>query len=64
MKAVFLENMSETKSAETLAKDAGAIIGGTLYVDALSTADGPAPNYVAMMRYNVPLLRDAMLKNQ
>ena len=64
VKAVFLENMSETKSAETLAKDAGAIIGGTLYVDALSTADGPAPNYVAMMRYNVPLLRDAMLKNQ
>ena len=64
IKALFLENMSETKSADMLVQETGAVIGGTLYVDALSPKDGPAPTYVDMVRYNVPLLRDAMLKNQ
>ncbi len=62
--AVFLENMAETKSAELLVREAGAVIGGTLYVDSLSASDGPAATYVAMFRHNVPLLRDAMLKNK
>jgi zinc/manganese transport system substrate-binding protein len=64
IKALFLENMTETKTAEMLAREAGAVIGGTLYVDSLSAADGPAPTYEAMFRHNVPLLRDAMMKNQ
>ena len=63
VKALFLENMSETKTAEMLVHDAGAVIGGTLYVDALSPADGPAATYEAMMRYNVALMCQAMLKN-
>ena len=47
---------------ETLAREAGATIGGTLYVDALSPPDGPAATYVAMFRHNVPQLVAAMLK--
>jgi len=36
---------------------------GTLYSDALSRPDGPAPTYEAMMRYNVAALVAGMMKN-
>ena len=64
VRAVFIENMSERKSADMLVREAGAVIGGTLYVDSLSAADGPAPTYVEMFKHNVPLLKDAMLQNK
>ena len=63
IKAIFMENMSDPRLVEQLAREAGAAIGGTLYVDALSRPDGPAATYVAMFRHNVPQLRDAMLRN-
>ena len=63
VKALFLENMSDPRLVEQLAAETGATIGGTLYVDALSAPDGPAPTYVAMFRSNVPKLAAAMLKN-
>lgn len=63
IKALFLENMSDPRLVAQLAKDAGVAIGGKLYVDALSPADGPAPSYVAMFKNNVALLKDGMLKN-
>ena len=59
IKAVFVENTTETKSIETIAHDAGVAVAGTLYADALSAA---VPTYEAMMRHNVELLRDSMLK--
>jgi len=46
---------------EQIARDTGARIGGRLYSDALSAPGGPAPTYLAMMRHNLALLRDAML---
>jgi zinc/manganese transport system substrate-binding protein len=61
---VFIENMSNPKLIEQLGKDGGATIGKTLYADALSPPDGPAPNYLAMFRYNVPLLVAAMQQNK
>jgi len=64
IKALFLENMTETKTADMLVREAGAVIGGTLYVDALSDASGPAASYEAMFLHNVPLLVEAMRKNQ
>lgn len=63
VKAIFLENMSNPRLIEQLAKDAGATVGGTLYADALSAKDGPAPTYEAMFHHNIPLIRDAMAKN-
>jgi zinc/manganese transport system substrate-binding protein len=63
IKAIFMENMSDPRLIEQLAKEAGAAVGGTLYVDALSQPDGPAATYVAMFRHNVPQLKAAMLKN-
>ena len=31
------------------------MIGGTLYADALSKPDGPAPTYLDMFEHNLPL---------
>jgi zinc/manganese transport system substrate-binding protein len=64
IKAVFFENMSDPRLLRTLSRDAGAVVGGTLYVDSLSVASGPAPSYIAMFRHNVPMLRDAMMKSR
>lgn len=63
VKAVFVENMTDPRLVEQLAKEAGAAIGGTLYADALSKAGGPADTYVKMFRHNVAVLRDGMAKN-
>lgn len=51
--AVFLENISDNRLTEQIARETGARIGGEVYSDALSRPDEPAPTYVAMMRHNL-----------
>ncbi|MGB7098880.1 MAG: metal ABC transporter substrate-binding protein [Xanthobacteraceae bacterium] len=51
--AVFLENISDPRLMAQIARETGAIIGGTLYSDALSEPHGPAATYIDMMRHNV-----------
>lgn len=51
--AVFLENVSNPRLLQRIAKESGAIIGGTLYSDALSPSNGPAATYVDMMHNNI-----------
>ncbi len=58
--AVFLENISDGRLLEQIASETGATIGGTLYPGALSEADGPAPTYLDMMRYNANTLAEAL----
>ena len=53
IKTIFIENISNPRTAESIAAEAGAGIGGKLYSDALSGPDGPASTYVDMMRYNL-----------
>lgn len=60
IRAVFMENMTNPRLVEQIARDAGVRVGGTLYADALSRPDGPAPTYLAMFRHNVTLLVAAM----
>jgi zinc/manganese transport system substrate-binding protein len=62
IKAVFVENISDPRLIEQIARETGVKIGGKLYSDALSTKAGPAPTYIAMMRHNVHLLTAAMAK--
>ena len=59
--AVFMENISDPRMMEQLARESGAQMGGRLYSDALSRTNGPAATYLLMMRYNVERLRDAMI---
>ena len=51
--AVFMENISDPRLMEQIARETGARIGGTLYSDALSDAKGPAASYIDMMRNNI-----------
>lgn len=60
VKAVFVENITDARLVERIAKETGAKIGGTLYSDALSKTDGPAKTYLDMMRHNVGLIAGAM----
>ena len=50
--AVFVENMNDPRFVETLAADTGIKVGGDLYSDALSAADGPASDLLSLFRHN------------
>lgn len=63
IKAVFLESSIDPRLVEQIAAATGARLGGTLYAEALSPPDGPAPSYAQMFRYNVALLVSAMRQN-
>jgi ABC-type Zn uptake system ZnuABC Zn-binding protein ZnuA len=58
--AVFVENIADRRLLDQIATETGAAIGGTLYSDALSAADGPAATYLAMMRHNPGQLTGAL----
>jgi zinc/manganese transport system substrate-binding protein len=58
--AVFLENVSDPRLVERIAKESGAKIGGRLYSDALSGQDDPAGTYIDMMRHNIRALSAAL----
>src|ERR1043166_3044367 len=58
--AVFMENISDPRMMQQIARETGAKIGGTLYSDALSDAKGPAATYVDMVRSNVRELAAAL----
>jgi len=60
VRAVFIETMTDPRMARMLARETGAVLGGTVYSDALSPPDGPAATYLAMFRHNVPLFVRAM----
>jgi zinc/manganese transport system substrate-binding protein len=60
IRAVFLENVSDPRLIERIAKDTGATVGGRLYSDALSGPDGPAPTYIDMMRHNIRTISQAL----
>ncbi len=60
IKAVFFENMSDNRLLTQISKETGAKIGGTVYSDALSPPDGPAPTYLAMFRHNLQEFTQAL----
>jgi zinc/manganese transport system substrate-binding protein len=51
--AVFMENISDPRLMQQIARESGARIGGKLYSDALSEPTGPAGSYIDMMRNNI-----------
>ncbi|MEM1372805.1 MAG: zinc ABC transporter substrate-binding protein [Pseudomonadota bacterium] len=58
--AVFVETITDNRLIEQIAAETGAVVGGTLYSDALSGPDGPASTYVDMMRHNAMTLSEAL----
>lgn len=59
IKAVFAENIKDTRMVERIAKETGVKTSGKLYSDALSK-NADANTYVNMYRYNVRALSGAM----
>jgi zinc/manganese transport system substrate-binding protein len=59
--AVFLENVTDPRLIERIAKESGARIGGKLYSDALTEEKGDAPTYIDMIRHNVRQLSAALM---
>lgn len=60
IRAVFIENMTDPRLAQMLARETGAVLGGTVYSDALSKPGGPASTYLDMLRHNTTLFVAAM----
>jgi zinc/manganese transport system substrate-binding protein len=58
--AVFLENVSDPRLMERIAKETGAKIGDKVYSDALSPPGGPAATYLDMMRHNLKAFAQAL----
>jgi len=60
VRALFVENISDTRLLEQIARETNAVIGGTLYSDALSEPTGPAGTYLDMIRHNVRTIGSAL----
>ncbi|MGQ3284334.1 metal ABC transporter substrate-binding protein [Bosea sp. (in: a-proteobacteria)] len=58
--AVFLENVTNPRLVERIAKESGARVGGQIFSDALSDAGGPAGTYIAMMKHNISQIEKAL----
>ena len=58
--AVFLENVTNPRLVEQIARESGAKVGGRLYSDALSTETGPAGTYIRMMKHNISEIEKAL----
>ena len=56
VKAVFVENMANRRVIDQITRETGAVVGGTLYADAL----GSQTSYLAMMRHNASAMAAAM----
>jgi zinc/manganese transport system substrate-binding protein len=63
IRALFVENMSDPRLIKRIADEAGGVLGGTLYSDALAPAGQPGDSYIGMFRHNTPALTAAMTKN-
>jgi len=47
---IFSESTVSPKPAQQVARETGAAYGGVLYVDSLSTPDGPVPTYLDLLK--------------
>lgn len=61
--AVFIENATDGRLMQQVSRETRAKLGGILYAEALSQANGPAASYIKMIRYNIQTMVDAMLNN-
>jgi zinc/manganese transport system substrate-binding protein len=58
--AVFLENVTDPRLVEQIARETGAKIGGTLYSDALTDGKGYATTYIELIRHNLAQFAKAL----
>jgi zinc/manganese transport system substrate-binding protein len=59
--AVFVENVTDPRLVEQIARETGAKVGGTLYSDALTDGKGDATTYIDLIRHNLRQLASALI---
>lgn len=62
VRALFVENISSRQLVAMIAKEGGVQLGGSLYSDALSGAQGPASTYLKMFEHNARALAEALAR--
>ena len=60
--AVFCESTVSSEAQEQIAQATGAAFGGNLYVDSLSTAEGPVPTFLDLLQYDADVITQGLLK--
>ena len=60
VRAIFVENISDPRLVERIAREGGVRMGGTLYSDALSKPSGPAATYLKLFEHNARSLAAAL----
>jgi zinc/manganese transport system substrate-binding protein len=63
LKALFPDNITDSRPTERISKETGVTIAGTIYGDALSKPDGVASTYIEMIRHDISTLKAGMLLN-
>ena len=58
---VFSESTVSDRPARQVAQEAGARYGGVLYVDSLTSVDGPAPTFLKLLEYNADVIVRGLL---
>jgi zinc/manganese transport system substrate-binding protein len=58
--AVFLENVTDPRMVRQIAGETGIKVGGVLYSDALTDANGDATTYLDLIRHNLKQLANAL----
>lgn len=58
--AVFCESTVSASAQQQVARETGARFGGVLYVDSLSTPDGPVPTYLDLLRHDVDVIVEGL----
>jgi len=60
IRALFLESGASPRLMEQIARETKVRIGGTLYAETLTPADGPAATYIDLMRTNTRTIAAAL----
>jgi len=58
--AIFLNITDNPQLAEQIASETGVRVVADLYIESLSSPDGPAPTYIEMMKHNVTRIVSAL----
>ena len=61
--AVFCESTVSDEGQKTVARSTGAAFGGNLYVDSLSTEEGPVPTFLDLLQYDAQTITAGLLNN-
>lgn len=64
IKVIFSESTVSPKPAQQVARETGIAYGGVLYVDSLSTSDGPVPTYIDLLKVTSETIVNGLTANQ